>query len=54
MNMLRRLRTRINRRSHVTVWGDSRSLPFTEGQAVVGAGLIGPANLNMDFSRTLG
>lgn len=52
--MLRRLRSRFTRRSDVTVWGDSRSLPFTEGQAVVGAGLIGPANLNMNLSRTLG
>ena len=52
--MLRRLRKRLTRRSDVTVWGDSRSLPFTEGQAVVGPGLIGPGHLNMNLGRTLG
>ena len=54
MKKLRRIRKLLIRRSDLTVWGDSRSLPFTEGQAVVGSGLIGPAHLNPNLDLNLG
>lgn len=46
---MKKLTDRINasirpsRRRDLQVWGDARALPYTEGQAVVAAGRIGPA-----------
>ena len=34
---------RLGRRSDIQQWGDARAMPFTEGQAVLGSGQIGPA-----------
>ena len=33
---------RRNRRQEMQAWGDARSMPFTEGQAVLAPGHIGP------------
>jgi hypothetical protein len=34
---------RMGRRTDIEQWGDARSKPFTEGQAVLNSGQIGPA-----------
>jgi hypothetical protein len=40
---LRRIVRKINRRPEVEYWGDARALPYTEGQAVLAPGMIGPS-----------
>ena len=42
-NFSRNMRLLMRRPPDVQSWGDSRALPFTEGQAVVGPGAIAPA-----------
>ena len=39
----RRLIDKIQRRPQLDYWGDARALPYTEGQAVMGPGSIGPS-----------
>ena len=42
-NLSHNIRLLMRRPPDVQSWGDSRSLPFTEGQAVVSPGAIAPA-----------
>ena len=42
-NLLKNVR-RMGRSPYPEAWGDARALPFTEGQAVLAPGSIGPAS----------
>jgi hypothetical protein len=51
MSRLRKIARFITRRPEVTVWGDARALPYTEGQAIVGRGSIGPGFPTVEHRR---
>ena len=44
----------LTRNGDITVWGDARSMPYTEGQAVVGPGQVGPGPVPTEASSNLG